>query len=138
MSVNFLVSIFEPGVASNSASGGCHQWVVVPQELFPLVFCIEDGPNFASGGCNQWGVVPQEVHSEEVGGLQDQAVAAKEMATAEQIALQASLADGKAREEGLADQIAELQSVVASLEASLGERYNALTGRIVGSHIGNG
>jgi hypothetical protein len=75
-----------------------------------------------SGGCHQWEVVPQEVHSEEVGALQDQAVAAKETSMAEQRAFQESLADGKAREEGLAVQISELQSLMASLETSLGEQ----------------
>ena len=46
--------------------------------------------------------------------------AAKEKAAAEQQAFQDSLAEGTAREEGLAAQIAELQSAVAALEASLG------------------
>lgn len=63
----------------------------------------------------------QEVHSEEMGGLQAQLEAAKERAAAEQRALQDSLAEGAAREEGLAGQIADLHSAVASLEAALGE-----------------
>ena len=59
----------------------------------------------------------QELHAEEAGVLRSQVDAAREEAAAEQQALQDRLAEGTAREE----ELAELQSAVTALEASLGE-----------------
>jgi len=102
----------------------------------PLSLADSDWNRVASvcaGRCfHEWAVL-QEKHSGGARGLQAQleedgrkAQSAKCKAAAVEGALRDSLAGRKAKEEGVAGQIADLSSIGASLEASLGEQHEPL------------